>query len=62
MLERRRSKDYGQRHLVEKASDEKVLQVVKFLFENGPTELFREQLASIVNLIPALKLCDTDEV
>jgi hypothetical protein len=61
MLERRRSKDYGQRYQVEKMSDQKVLQVIKFLFDAAPTPLFSEQLAGIVNLIPSLKLPETDD-
>jgi hypothetical protein len=61
MLERRRSKDYGQHYQTEKLSDRKTLEVIKFLFDAAPTPLFSEQLAGIVNLIPSLKLPENDD-
>lgn len=60
MLERRRPKDYGQQYQIEKTGDAKVLEFIKFMFESSPTDLFREQLASIVALIPALRLSEVD--
>jgi hypothetical protein len=56
MLERRRSKDYGQHYQTEKLSDRKTLEVIKFLFDAAPTPLFTEQLANIISLVPGLRL------
>lgn len=61
MLERRRSKDYGQHYQVEKQTDQKLLEYVKFCFDQSPTPLFREQLAAIVNMIPSLRLSETEK-
>jgi hypothetical protein len=60
MLERRRSKDYGQRYQTEKLSDQKVIEVIRFLFESAPTPLFSEQLAGLVSLLPNLKLNEAE--
>lgn len=59
MLERRRSKDYGQHYQIEKQTDAKVLEVVKFLFENA-SEPTREELASLIQMVPSLRLSDYD--
>ncbi len=61
MLERRRSKDYGQHYQVEKQVGTQLLELVKFCFDQSPTPLFREQLAAIVNMIPALELSETEK-
>lgn len=55
MLERRRSKDYGQHYQVEKQVGTQLLELVKFLFENA-SEPTREELVSLVELIPGLLL------
>lgn len=57
-LERLRPKEYSQKYLIEKITDQKVLEVVKFFFEQSPTDEFREQLAALVSMIPTLQLKD----
>ncbi|MGB8703159.1 MAG: hypothetical protein WCD18_27385 [Thermosynechococcaceae cyanobacterium] len=60
MLERRRSKDYGQHYQVDQMTDKKMIELVKFIFDQSPTELFREQFAAIVQMIPRLRLSETE--
>jgi hypothetical protein len=57
-LERLRPEHYSQKYIIEKITDKKVLEVVKFLFEQSPDDDFREKLAGIVGMIPTLKLSD----
>jgi hypothetical protein len=57
MLERKRPHEFSQKYIIEKITDQKVLDVIKFLFENA-TEATREELASLVQLLPSLKLSD----
>jgi hypothetical protein len=61
MLERRRSKDYGQHYQVEKQTDTKMIELVKFMFDQSPDEDFREKLAAIVGMIPSLKLSENEQ-
>jgi hypothetical protein len=56
-LERLRPQQFSQKYIMEKITDQKVLEVIKFLFENA-TDATREELASLVQLIPSLKLAD----
>lgn len=57
-LERLRPEQYSQKYIVEKITDKKVLEVVKFFFDQSPTDEFREQLAALVSMIPTLQLKD----
>jgi hypothetical protein len=57
-LERLRPDQYSQKYIIEKITDKKVLEVVKFFFEQSPTDEFREQLAALVSMIPTLQLKD----
>jgi hypothetical protein len=61
MLERRRSKDYGQHYQVEKQTDQKMIELVKFIFDQAPDEDFREKFAAIVGMIPTLQLSETEK-
>lgn len=61
MLERRRSKDYGQHYRVEKQTDTKIIALVKFFFDQSPDDDFREKLAVIVGMIPTLQLSETEK-
>jgi hypothetical protein len=58
MLQRKRPKEYCEHYKTEKITDQKILEIVKFFFEQSPTELFREQLATMVQMIPTLHLKD----
>lgn len=55
MLERKRPGEYGNKYIMEKLTDQKVLDVIKFLFENA-TDPTREELAKLIQLIPKLNL------
>jgi hypothetical protein len=61
MLERRRPKDYAQASIIDRQSDQKVLEMVKFILDQSPTALFREQLSGIVGMIPALRLSEDQD-
>jgi hypothetical protein len=61
MLQRKRPKEFSERYLIEKMTDQKMLELVKFFFNQSPTEEFREQLAAIVQMIPTLQLSETEK-
>jgi hypothetical protein len=61
LLERRRPKDYSNGFIVQKQAEAQVLETIKFIFDQSPTALFREQFAAIVGMVPALKLSEGDE-
>jgi hypothetical protein len=61
MLERRRSKDYGQHYQTEKQSDQKVIEFIKFLLENA-SEPTRIELAGLIQMVPNLKLDERGEL
>jgi hypothetical protein len=57
MLSVKNPDQWSEKYQIEKLTDQKVLDVIKFLFENA-TESTREELASLVQLLPSLKLSD----
>jgi hypothetical protein len=57
MLSVKNPEKWSERHQIEKLTNQKVLEIIKFLFENGD-ESFRETLASLVQLLPSIKLGD----
>jgi hypothetical protein len=59
MLERRRPKEYAQRHIIEQITDRKVLETIKFLVENV-SDSAREELAAAIQLIPDFKLNEAE--
>ncbi|HEY9825097.1 MAG TPA: hypothetical protein V6D19_06595 [Stenomitos sp.] len=61
VLERKQPKEFSQKYLIEKIAEQRVLDLVRFLFQGAPTELFREQLAQLVQLIPDLNLSEASD-
>jgi hypothetical protein len=57
-LERLRPEQFSQKYLIEKITDQKLLEYVKFTFDHAPDEDFREKLAAIISMIPTLRLKD----
>lgn len=60
MLERKRPEEYSEKYKLEKLSDQKILNFIKFIFENC-SEPMREEFAALVQLLPNLKLNDAKE-
>ncbi|MGB8698508.1 MAG: hypothetical protein WCD18_03750 [Thermosynechococcaceae cyanobacterium] len=59
-LQRKRPKEFSERYLIDQMTDKKMIELVKFIFDQSPTEVFREQLAAIVQMIPTLRLSETE--
>jgi hypothetical protein len=57
MLERRRPEEFSQKYIIEKITDQKVLETIKFIFDNVDDHA-REQVASAINLLPSLKMSE----
>jgi hypothetical protein len=51
---------WSEQHQIEKITDQKIIQMVKFCLEHSPTPLWSEQFVTIVGLLPSLKLHEAD--
>jgi hypothetical protein len=57
MLERKRPEQFSQKYILEKISDQKILDFIKLIFDTVDDNA-REQVAAVIQMLPSLKLHD----